>query len=59
MEIIFFFSFQNLHKFQAAIGTLQAVSLPIVDKDICNEYFPGQASDHFCAGGDGKCCNRI
>lgn len=39
---------------KAAIGTLQAVELPIQEKDVCNEYFLLLANDHFCAGGEGK-----
>ena len=48
-------SFQNQQKFQAAIGMLQAVSLPTVDDEICAEVFP--LKDNFCAGGEeGKLC---
>ena len=47
-------SFQNQLKFQAAIGTLQAVSVPIVGDDICQEYFPLKSVDNICAGEEGK-----
>ena len=47
-------SFQNQLKFQAAIGTLQAVSVPIVEDDICKEYFPLKSVDNICAGEEGK-----
>ena len=43
-------SFQNQQKFQAATSTLQALSVPKIDDEICKEYFP--LKDNFCAGGE-------